>query len=63
MAKVRVRAKRNFEVGPWKSRVIDRGEERVVEVKNNQFFTNTNSGSFFGYCNIGDGWEVVEIIE
>lgn len=61
MAKTRIKAKKDFKVGPFGTIAIKEGQEREVELNaNGLFWTHTDDGHFFGYCNVNDGcWEVL----
>lgn len=58
---VKVKATIDFFCGGEQTPVISKGDERKIElnIKNNSFFTRTNDGSYFGMCNINDGWELI----
>lgn len=56
-----VRSTRDFTVGPAREVVIPSDRYRVVNVdEDGYFYTHTSrTGSFFGMCKVGDGWEAM----
>jgi len=61
---IKVRATRDFTVGPSHEVVIKKDDERIVNIdKDDEFDTFTNTGGFFGMCHLDRGWEVVNIYD
>lgn len=59
---IKIKATRDFTVGPFHKIVINKGDTREVEMQGDSFCTETNDGSFFGVCNINNGWEKVDVL-
>jgi hypothetical protein len=61
---IKVVATRDFRVGPSPGEVVIRkGDVRTVEINDDdKFFTATNTGSFFGFCHLDDGWDLIDIL-
>lgn len=58
---VHVEATRDFCVGPkGRTLSIRKGNVRMVKPDSRgQFWTETDTGSAFGICTIGDGWVII----
>lgn len=56
---IRVRATRNFIVGPYQDIAVAVGSKRLVTPDDEgRFTTKTDDGHIFGVCQLGRGWVV-----
>lgn len=59
---IKVRATRDFLVGPDHEVVVRKGAVRDVETAlDGSFATTTDKGHFFGGCNLYRGWERIDL--
>ena len=59
---MRIRALKDFIIGPHQEIVIHKGALRDVTVdEHGAFFTETNTGKSYGWCRLSCGQEVIQL--